>query len=110
MATVQNDGLLRVWQRPVDDPVIAQAAGWIPTEFRLPSRIPRVEGVVIARETGWGHRPRISFDGKLVAQGFWHESPLGSRHQGVNRLRVIATANGQPAGANIFLPGALVDS
>jgi serine/threonine protein kinase/WD40 repeat protein len=85
LATAQNDGLIRVWQRPVDDPVIA-------------------------REPGWGQRPRVSFDGRLAAPGIWHESAMGGLHQNLNRLRVIATADGQPAGADISLPGALVDS
>ena len=85
MATTQIDGLIRVWQRPVEDPVIA-------------------------RESGWGERPRVSFDGRLVVPGLWHEMPGGGVYQNINRLRVIATANGQPAGTDISLPGALVDS
>jgi serine/threonine protein kinase/WD40 repeat protein len=87
LVTAQNDGLIRVWQRPVHD-------------------------LVIAQETGWGSmtRPRVSFDGRLVAPGLWHEAAMGNRHQNVNRLRVVATANGQPAGADIPLPGTLVDS
>jgi WD40 repeat protein len=85
LATAQNDGLIRVWQRPADD-------------------------LVIARETAWGQRPRVGFDGRLAVPGLWHESPMGGVHQNVNRLRVVATTNGQPAGADISLPGALVDS
>jgi WD40 repeat protein len=93
MATAQNDGLIRVWQRPVDDPVIA-------------------------RQAGWGQGPRVSFDGRLAAPGLWHEASLPGRHessklhvhQNVNRLRVVATANGRPAGADISLPGTLIDS
>src|SRR5262249_11617535 len=45
-----------------------------------------------------------------VVPGPWHEAPGGDRHRGVNRLRVVATADGQPAGADIPLAGALVDS
>jgi serine/threonine protein kinase/WD40 repeat protein len=85
LATVQNDGLMRVWQRPVDDPVIL-------------------------RQSGWGQRPRVSFDGRLAAPGLWHESPLGGRDQNLKRLRVIATADGRPAGPDIALPGTLVDA
>jgi serine/threonine protein kinase/WD40 repeat protein len=86
VATAQRDGLIRVWQRPVDD-------------------------LVIAKELGWGERPRLSFDGRLAVPGLWHESPNSSDgHQNINRLRVVATASGQPAGADITLPGALVDS
>jgi serine/threonine protein kinase/WD40 repeat protein len=85
VATAQNDGLIRVWQRPVDN-------------------------LVIAQESVWGQRPRVSFDGRFVAPGLWHEPGGGSGYQSVNRVRVIATANGQPAGADISLPGALVDS
>jgi WD40 repeat protein len=85
VATAQNDGLIRVWQRPVDN-------------------------LVIAQESGWGQRPRVSFDGRFVAPGLWHEPGGGSGYQSVNRVRVMATANGQPAGADISLPGALVDS
>jgi serine/threonine protein kinase/WD40 repeat protein len=85
LATAQNDGLIRVWQRPVDDPVLA--------------RVP-----------GWGLRPRISFNGRLVAPGIWHESAMGGVHQGIDRVRVLAAANGQPAVADITLSGPLVDS
>jgi eukaryotic-like serine/threonine-protein kinase len=86
VATAQLDGLIRVWQRPVDD-------------------------LVIAREPGWGERPRISFDGRLVVPGLWHESPNSSDgHQNVNCLRALATASGQPVGTGISLPGSLVDS
>ena len=86
MATAQRDGLIRVWQRPVDD-------------------------LVIAKESGWGERPRVSFDGRLVVPGLWHESPNSSDgHQNLNRLQVVATASGQPVGTGISLPGSLVDS
>ena len=90
LATAQIDGLIRVWQRPVDDPVIA-------------------------RKAGWGQRPRVSFDGRLVAPGLWHEasfdrSSILGVHQNVNCLRVVTTANAQPAGPDISLPGTLVDS
>jgi WD40 repeat protein len=85
VATAQNDGLIRVWQRPVDD-------------------------VVIAQEYRWGQRPRVSFDGRLVVPGLWHEAPTDYGHQSVSRVRVVATANGQPSGADISLPGFLVDS
>jgi serine/threonine protein kinase/WD40 repeat protein len=85
LATAQNDGLLRVWERNVDDSVIA-------------------------REAGWGQRPRVSFDGRLVAPGLWHESAMGGLHQSINRLRVLTAGDGKPAGADIALPGALVDS
>ena len=86
VATAQRDGLIRVWQRPVDN-------------------------LVIAREPGWGERPRVSFDGRLVAPGFWHESPNSSDgHQNVTRLRAIATVSGQPVGSGITLPGDLVES
>ncbi len=64
---------------------------------------------MIAREPGWGARPRISFDGRLAVPGRWHEAPFEG-HRKVNRLRVVATASGQPAGADISVPGELVDS
>jgi serine/threonine protein kinase/WD40 repeat protein len=86
LATAQRDGLIRVWQRPLDD-------------------------LVLAKEHGWGERPRVSFDGRLVVPGLWHESPnLSDGHQNVTRLRAVATASGQPAGPAISLPGSLVDS
>jgi WD40 repeat protein len=86
LATVQYGSLIRVWQRPVDDPVIAL-------------------------EPGWGNRPCVSFDGRLVVPGLWHESPfIGGNHQQIHRLRVVATASGQPAGPDISLPGVLVDA
>ena len=83
--TAQNDGLIRVWRRPVDD-------------------------LVIAKEPRWGARPRVSLDGRLAVPGFWHEAPFGGDHQNVKRVRVVATATGGPAGADISLPGDLVDS
>jgi serine/threonine protein kinase/WD40 repeat protein len=85
LATAQYGGLIRVWQLPAHDPVVA-------------------------RESGWGQRPRISFDGRLAVPGFWHESAMGGVQQNVHRLRVVATANGQRVGPDISLPGALVDS
>jgi WD40 repeat protein/tetratricopeptide (TPR) repeat protein len=85
LATAQHDGLIRVWQRPDAESVIAH-------------------------ESAWGQRPRVSFDGRLVVPGLWHEAPNSERIQYVKRLRVVATASGQPAGADISLPGSLVDS
>jgi WD40 repeat protein len=85
VATAQTDGLIRVWQRPGDDPVIAQ-------------------------ESGWGENPRLSFDGRLVVPGLWHESPNTRGDWNVHRVRVLSAANGQPAGADISLPGPLIDS
>jgi serine/threonine protein kinase/WD40 repeat protein len=85
IATSQSDGLIRVWQRPVDD-------------------------VVIGRESGWGERPCISFDGRLVVPGLWHEEPDHYDDQHLNRVRIVATASGQPAGPDIPLPGALIES
>jgi WD40 repeat protein len=85
--TAQNDGLIRVWQRPEADLVIGQEFGW-----------------------GFMTRPRVSFDGRLVVPGLWYGAPMGDHKQNVQRLRVVATANGQPAGPDISLPGVLVDS
>jgi serine/threonine protein kinase/WD40 repeat protein/tetratricopeptide (TPR) repeat protein len=85
LATAQYDGLIRVWQRPDAD-------------------------LIIAQESAWGQRPCMSFDGRLVVPGLWHESPAGELRQDVKRLRAIATANGQPVGAGIALPGELVES
>jgi WD40 repeat protein len=85
VATGQSDGLIRVWQRPGDD-------------------------LVIARESDWGECPRVSFDGRLVVPGLWHESPNGPTYRNRRRVRVMAVASGRPAGADISLPGALVDS
>ena len=84
LATGQYGGLLRVWARPVDE-------------------------LVIARESQWGQRPRLSFDGRLVVPGLWHEA-AGDISQVVEALRVLTTADGQPAGPEIRLPGELVDS
>ena len=85
MATAQVDGLIRVWRRPVDD-------------------------LVLAREIDWGQRPRIGFDGRLVVPGLWHESASNDATQLIDRLRVLSTADGRPACADIALPGTLVDS
>jgi WD40 repeat protein/tetratricopeptide (TPR) repeat protein len=85
VATAQADGLIRIWQRPV-------------------------EKLVVARLDNWGHRPRLSFDGRLVAQGYWHEVSIRFENQRVNRLRVLGASDGKPAGADIPLPGMLVDS
>ncbi len=86
VATAQRDGLIRVWQLPKDDHVLAKQAGW-------------------------GERPRVSFDGRLVAPGIWHESPNSSDgHLNVPRLQVVATATGQPVGAGVSLAGALVEA
>ena len=83
VATAQRDGLIRVWQLPKDD-------------------------LVLAKQAGWGERPRVSFDGRLVAPGIWHESPNSSDgHLNVLRLQVVATATGRPVGAGIsFAPDA----
>lgn len=87
VATAQEDGLIRVWRRPTDALVI----GWRPF---------------------WGQRPRLSFDGKLVAPGLWHEEPAGYKPQGMILFQVVAAADGKAAGAQIPLlpPGLLVDS
>jgi WD40 repeat protein/tetratricopeptide (TPR) repeat protein len=85
--TAQYDGLIRVWQRPDADLVIAEESTW-----------------------GGRQRPRVSFDGRLVVPGLWYEAPGGAHNQNVMRLRVVAAANGQPAGPAISLPGVLVDS
>jgi serine/threonine protein kinase/WD40 repeat protein len=84
-ATSQNDGLIRVWQLPLND-------------------------LGIVRETGWGmwKRPRVSFDGRLVVPGIWHESPMDSKSS-QRRLQVQTTADGKSA-AELSLPGGLVDS
>jgi WD40 repeat protein len=110
LATAQFDGLVRVWQRPVDDLVITQQSSWTPAEFRLPPRIPRDDELVIAKEPDWGLRPRVSFDGLLVVPGFWHETPNQEDGPGPNRVRVLDTANGRPVAGDITLPGPLVDS
>ncbi len=85
VATAQSDGLIRVWQRPTDE-------------------------LVKARESNWGGKPRISFDGQLVAPGYWHEGPFGFRHQGIRNLHILSATTGRPAGAAIALPGDLVES
>ncbi len=83
-ATVQFDGLVRVWQRPSDE---------------------RVQ----VRESQFGQRPRISFDGRLVVPSIWHESALGGVDQNVRCLRVLL-AEGFSVAAEIPLPGPLIDS
>src|SRR5262249_5489152 len=105
LATAQFDGLLRVWQRPADVRVIAQGSGSIPWAFRLPRRIPRVDEFVIAKLSDWGQRPRVSFDGRLVVPGLWHETANGGDSRNVDRVRVAATTDGQPVGADVVLPG-----
>jgi WD40 repeat protein len=85
VATAQSDGLVRVWQRPVD-------------------------ALVIAKETVWGECPRVSFDGRLAIPGLWHESPNGGPNATGRRVRVVATASGQPAGPDVSLPGPAADA
>jgi len=85
IATAQDDGLVRVWQRPVTS-------------------------LVVRRQSAWGQRPRLSFDGKLLAPGLWHEGPLGDGPMHRARLRVVGSTNGKPAGPPILTGGALVDS
>jgi WD40 repeat protein/serine/threonine protein kinase len=85
LATAQHDGLLRVWRRGEDSSVGVQ-------------------------ESGWGERPRLSGDGRLVVPGLWHESALGGQHQNVRRVRVLSCASGSAVAADIDLPGTLIDS
>ena len=85
VATAQTGGLVRVWQRPVD-------------------------GLVTAKENGWGECPRVSFDGRLAVPGLWHESPNGGPNVTGRRVRVVTTASGQPAGPDISLPGPVADA
>jgi serine/threonine protein kinase/WD40 repeat protein len=85
LATAQEDGLVRVWKRPTP-------------------------GVVRHDTDHGGRRSRISFDGQLAAPGLWHEEPTPSSVVGPERLVVLETATGKPAGPVISLPGALVDS
>ncbi|MFO0893160.1 MAG: serine/threonine-protein kinase [Isosphaeraceae bacterium] len=85
LATGQNDGLIRAWRRPAEDPVIAVQARW-----------------------GW--RPRMGDDGKLAAPGFWHESAMGIDDLATERLQVVHTDDARAAGPAILLPGTLIDS
>jgi len=84
-ATAQGDGLIRVWQLPLDDLVTAEVGPW-------------------------GECPRVSFDGRLVAPGIWHEAPFTNNYQRLDRLQVIVADDGRPMGEAIALPGVLVDS
>lgn len=85
IATAQDDGLVRIWQRPV-------------------------ETLVVSSHKTWGQRPRLSFDGKLLAPGLWHEGPLGDGVMHNERLRVLRSTDGRPAGPPILTGGTLIES
>ncbi|MFN9719427.1 MAG: protein kinase domain-containing protein [Planctomycetota bacterium] len=77
---------LVVWERQQSSPVVSQIS-W-PESF-------------------W--RARVSFDGRLVTPGAWHESPIKAIPRS-NTLRVARMVDGAPAGALITLDGLLLDS
>ena len=58
-------------------------------------------------ESFW--RPRVSFDGRLVTPGAWHEYPATTTPRGA-KLLVAKTIDGEPAGPPITLDGQLWDS
>ena len=82
-ATAQNDGLIRVWQRPAET-----TAPWVATD--------------------WGQRARVGFDGRYVVPGLWHEAPFGYGAVATRRLRVLRS-DGQ-IDCDVDLPGRLNDA
>src|SRR5262249_41245090 len=84
VATAQYDGLVRVWRRSAPATMKTLAAPW-------------------------GGRPRVSFDGRLVAPGRWHEAPY-EVNPIVRRLIVLDATSGKAAGPPVPLTGFLVDS
>jgi serine/threonine protein kinase/WD40 repeat protein len=87
LATAQLDGHVRVWKRPASGLVLAEVKDW---------------GAPL------GARPRVSFDDRLVAPGYWHEMP--HNHAGMKGLVVLDARTGKPAGPEIRVPGTLFDS
>lgn len=85
IATVDVDGLVRIWNRP-------------------PVEINETE------TTRWGATPRLSPDGSLVAPSRWHEDAESYPFQDLNNLRVLSTGSNTPAGPPIELDGYLIDS
>src|SRR5207244_1215851 len=84
LATYGED-LVRVWKRSEGDAASIQGAS----------------GMGIAR---------LSFDGRLICPGTWHERPMQFAPIGAKQLLVSSALSGQPAGPEIALPGSLVDS
>jgi WD40 repeat protein len=74
-------------------------------------QLPRQEAVV-GNISSWEtrpRRPRLSFDGRLVTPGVWHETPHGIVPF-KQTLTVANVSDGQPAGPAISLGSDLVDS
>jgi WD40 repeat protein/predicted Ser/Thr protein kinase len=85
VATTQQDGLVRVWERPV-------------------------EGKAQSLEAAQGRRLRVSSDGRLAAPGIWHEEPAPYVVPDAQQAQVIDVTAGKPAGPVQALPGVLIDS
>jgi WD40 repeat protein/tetratricopeptide (TPR) repeat protein len=83
MATARSDGQVRFWKRPTAYSAAAQYAPW-------------------------GGRARVSPNGRLLAPGFWHETPFG--FYGFEQLVVLDATTGHPAGPVLPVPGRVLDS
>ena len=84
LLAVCNDDEIRVWKLPTPHAAKLRAAGW---------------GQIATR-------PRLSFDGKWVTRGKWHEMPWVPE---IHELSVLETATGRAAGPAIRLFG-IIDS
>lgn len=84
-ATVQYDGLVRIW------------------------RIPRTEHLV-KEVAPWGRRARMSSDGSLLAPGLTHESAQADARTGFQRVTILDAHTGEPVGTPIDLSLFLADS
>ena len=83
LATARIDGQICIWKRPANTSIT-----W--------------------ENHDWATRPRLSFDGRLLAPGHWHESPNTS--QGLRSLAVLSSATGKPAGPAPAIRGIPLDS
>lgn len=84
LATTQDNRLVRIWQRPLDNRVLTQIKHW-------------------------GERPRISHDGTLVTPGLWHASTLAGP-VGRSAIEVLTSSTGDAAGPSINTLGQFRDS
>ena len=89
MATARSDGQIRIWKQPAPYPTATEPLSW--------------------------GRARLSPDGLLISPGCWHETPFvvssnHALHPVFNRLVVLNTTTGQPAGPQLPLPGKVSDS
>ena len=80
-----GEGLVRIWKRSRSDAADIHGANW--------------HGIT-----------RLSFDGRLICPGIWHEEPVLFVPTGSKQLRISSVLTGLPAGPEISLPANLVDS